>query len=256
MNLKQLQRYKPGWPGKLFNFLLSAFLLISCDDQGAFDCVKKAGKIVEMEIPVGDFKGIFLYDGVDLYIKQGQENNVVLKTGENLAPGVRFETKDGILSIRDENYCNWVRSYGDMAVYVTTNQLQRIKHFGFGQISSVDTLKFESFVVESKNGPGDINLNIKSKSVNVISNSISNISISGATEKLTVGYYYGDGQFDGKNLISHGVSLLHLGTNIIAVHPIEKLTGSIESNGDVYYYHDPETLEVNIKGKGKLVRKY
>lgn len=236
-------------------FLLSLWAFFSCDSEDAFDCIKKTGDIVETELSPEDFHQLHVYDGINVYLSQGEETRIILKTGENLVKKIRFEFNDGVLSIYNDNTCNWVRSYDDLAVYITVNQLQQIKLWGYGNVKSLDTLRFDHLNVESKDGTGDIDLTIQCNSVNVVSNSISNITLSGRVDKLSVGYYYNDGWFHGEKLIARTVSVNHLGTNGIAIYPVEKLKVYIERNGEVYYYNDPDELETEIAGSGQLINK-
>lgn len=240
---------------RFFHFLSLVILLTACNDESAFNCIKTTGDIIKKDIVVEDeFHRIEIYDGIDVYLSQGEETSITLKTGENLIKNIEFVFKEESLIISDNNTCNWARTYGQLAVYITANQLKHIKLWGYGDVNSIDTLRFTDLIVESKNGTGDIKLNMQCKSVNVVSNSISNISLTGTVDNLTVGHYYDDGQFHGQNLIAQNVTVNHLGTNTISVYPVRRLKTYIESNGDVYYCNTPEEMVTNIVGSGQLIQ--
>lgn len=234
-------------PGILFN--------LGCEN-GGFDCIQKAGDQITKTVDAPPFHSINAYDGVNIFIKEGPDQNINLQVGENLSREIIVEVdQEGSLNIRNENSCNWVRSYRDINVFITTNSLSRINQFGYGTIKSEGVLSFPSITVNAKDGVGDIHLEVQNEKLYLVSNTIANFYLSGFTEELVIGNYYSNGRFLGKELVAKKVGITHLGSNTIEVNATESLSGSIQSVGNVHYYGNPSIVDVSITGKGELIKR-
>lgn len=238
----------------IFSFL-SLLWLFGCDSPDAFDCIKKSGTVVEEEVMVGEFKRIFTYDGLQLNLAYGESQKVVIRGGENLIPNVNFELNDDQLIITDDNSCDWTRNYEPIVIEITSNELKEVRSGGYGLIKSINTLNFDDLLVESKEGSGDFDLTVNTDRLRVVNNSISNITISGAANSLSIGHWYNDGRFIGTDLKINEVNVSHNGVNDIYIHVMEKLSGELTSRGNIFYFGDPDSVEVNVSGTGGLINK-
>ena len=118
------------------------FLISGC--SATDDCVKSSGEMISKEIEVPDFDKIIVYNGISLVITQGENYKIELKTGSNLIDDITINVSDGILFLKDNTTCNWVRDYGQTTVYVTTPNLTEIYSKTEKTISSNGILKFPS----------------------------------------------------------------------------------------------------------------
>lgn len=224
-------------------------------ENGGFDCVQKAGDEIIRTIEVPPFHSINAYDGVNIFIKQGSHQEIKLQVGENLFNEIVVKVdQEGFLNIRNENLCNWVRSYKDINVFITTNGLSRINQYGYGTIRSEGLLSFSSITINAKDGVGDIYLEVQNEKLYLVSNTIANFYLAGFTEELIIGNYYSNGRFLGKELVAAKVEITHLGSNTIEVNATESLSGTIRSVGDVHFHGNPPIVDVSITGKGKLIK--
>ena len=67
---------------------------------------------------------------VNLYLRQANENKLVLESGTNLMAKIITEVNsNGVLEIRNENQCNWVRSYDKpINVYLEFKDLDSLEN--------------------------------------------------------------------------------------------------------------------------------
>ncbi len=229
-------------------------LLVGCDDPDAFDCIKKSGETVEQEIAIQAFDRIFVEDDIFLEVAYGENQQVKVKGGKNLIPGVKFEFVGKDLTISNDNKCGWTRGYDPIIVQVITNDLREIESSGYGNIKSTNLLTFDVLAVESKDGSGDFDLNVDINRLRVVNNSISNITITGNANIMVVSHWYNDGKFDGQALSSRQIEVIHNGVNTIKIRPEDKLSGAINSRGNVLYFGNPSEVDVSISGDGKLIQ--
>ena len=236
-------------------FLLTMLALVGCDNPDAFDCVKKSGTVTEEEIVMDEFEKVHIYDGLQLNLVYGEARKVTIRGGENLIPNVDFKVEEGLLTITDGNSCHWVRDYKPVVITITSDRLTEVRSGGYGLVQSLNTLNFDRLLVESKDGSGDFDLDVAVEGLVVVNNSISNITISGTANEFSVGHWYNDGRFIGTDLVVNEAWVAQNGVNDIYFHVKEKLSGQLTSRGNIFYFGNPETIDLAISGTGQLINK-
>ncbi len=228
-------------------------VLVGCNKPESFDCIKSYGTVVNEQVILDTVKQIHLFDGVDIYLQSGEQQKIVKIGGKNVLPKVLLTYDNGVLTIENKNSCNWVRGYKQPTLLLQVPHLSYILHKGYGRITSMDTLKNNIMGINVKDGVGDIDLTVSNTNTTIVSNSNSNITFRGSTNKLNVGYYYDVGKFNGQDLIAKNVTITHLGTNSIIVHATHKISGSIQGRGDLYVYGQPLEIDIDLVGSGQLI---
>ena len=146
----------------ILNFWLVAgmFLLAPACKKDKPDCFKSTGDLVREQREVGGFSTMEIYNNVNVVISQDTLNQVVIEAGENLLKKITTEVKGAALVIRNENKCNWVRSYKkEINAYVSVKDLTKIGLFGHGKITSSNTITTPVFFITNK-GNGDVELQV------------------------------------------------------------------------------------------------
>lgn len=238
----------------LFLFSIAFF---SCDSENANDCFQASGTPITKEFTVGDFKKINISEGIELIIKQGPERKVVVKTGKNLVSGITAEVSDNELFLRNSNGCNWVRDYNTTKVYVTTPTLINVYSSSQFGVKSDGVLNFPSLTLQSgmfsNTASGTFELEVNCNELTIEDNEASYFVISGATNALVVAFYDGDARFDGSNLMAKEVSCFQRSSNEIIVRPLNKISGTIYSTGNVVLKNIPPIVEITQLYQGHLV---
>lgn len=244
----------------IFPFLSLLFLL-GCDKEDAPDCFQTAGKIIEKEIQVDPFDELIVYEGINLFIEQGAEHRVVVKSGENLMNEITANVIDSRLILRNDNGCNFVRDYNITSIHVTVPDLVWLQNAGNKVIKSVGELHFENIWLRSLNQEhakgvytvGDFDLHLVSDYVRVTGDDFSNFFLRGETDYLNLYIANGDGRVEADQLIAGTVEIQHRGTNKLFVNPLQVLKGEIRSTGDVISVNRPPVVEVESFYTGKLI---
>ncbi len=225
------------------------------------DCVKSSGEIILKEFSVPEFDKIIVYNGISLVITQGESYKVEVKTGSNLIDDITVNVTNGMLVLKDNTTCNWVRDYGQTTVYVTTPKLSEIYSKTEKNITSNGELNFPNLKLVAMDehdhyegtGTGDFMLDINNESLVIEANNISQFVISGKTKNFYIGVYDGNGIVNAQNLVANEINFYQRGTNIILVNPINSLKGEIYSYGNVISLSKPAIVEVTEHYKGKLI---
>ncbi|WP_029035132.1 head GIN domain-containing protein [Salinimicrobium terrae] len=243
----------------IFPFL-SLLLLSSCDTEDAPDCFQTSGEIVEKELQVEPFNELIVFEDIDLFIEQGTEYKVVVKTGENLLNEISAEVIDDRLILRNDSGCNFFREYDVTSIHVTVPNLVWIQNAGNRVINSVGELHFKNIWLRSLNQErakgvytvGDFDLHLFSENVRVTGDDFSNFFLRGETDYLNLYIANGDGRVEAQDLIAGTVEIQHRGTNKLIVNPQQVLKGEIRSTGDVISVNRPPVVELESFYTGKL----
>ena len=234
---------------------------ISCNSEDALDCFQTAGKTITKEVIVEPFTTIVVQEKVEMIIKEGPTQKIVIETGKNLMPEIKVTVTDGELLLENFNSCNIIRDYGLTKVYVTAPNITKIRNSSEQAIRSEGVLTYPELYLMSVGNKslfsslGDFYITLDNTSLRVWSNGISNLHIDGKTENLNLNYSDGDTRFEGKNLIADNVIVRQISTNDIKINPQLSLKGSILSIGNVISYNKPPIVEVEELYTGKLIFK-
>ena len=245
---------------KRITHILVLFLIIACDSENSGDCFQKTGSIIQQEIAVATFDKILVNRDIELVIKEGAEQKVIIETGANLLNDVEAAVLDGKLTLTDNNTCNYVRDYGITKVYVTSPNITEIRSSTQYDISSDGILTYPSLTVLSEDfGAPDtftsanFRLQIDNKTFRLVFNNLSNCFISGKTENLNLTFAAGTSRFEGRDLIAQKVQLWNRASNDMIVNPQQEIKGTISGTGHVISVNRPPLIEVEELYKGRLI---
>ncbi|RZN84300.1 MAG: DUF2807 domain-containing protein [Winogradskyella sp.] len=245
---------------KRLTCLICTLFILSCDSDSALDCFQTAGSIIQEEFLVTNFEKILVNRDVELIIKQGVFQNVVVETGENLLNDITVEVIANQLVLTDNNNCNYVRDFGITKVYVTTPNLTEIRCSTQFEIKSDGILDFDNLDLVSEDFSlpdsfpiGDFRLQLDVENLKIVSNNLSFFYLSGEAENMSVNFPAGNGRLEAENLIAQNISLFHRGSNDMLVNPQQSITGSIVSTGNVISFNQPPIIDVEETFNGRLI---
>ena len=205
------------------------FLVAGCSGEAPV-CFKSTGKMVEKEVNVESFDRVLVNRDISLVISQGNAYKVRIETGKNLLNDIEVKLVDNRLHLTDNNICNFVRDYGVTKIYLTTPDLKEIRSSTQYDIISNGILNFnnltlisEDYIEKETFTVGDFRLEVNTNKLSVVTNNISSQFISGQTDELYVGYFAGNGRFEGANLIAQHVEISHRGSNDMIVNPQQSM---------------------------------
>ena len=236
------------------------FLILACDSEKVNDCFQRTGSIIQKEIVVSSFDRILVNRDIELILKGGAEQKIIVETGKNLINDIEAVVNDGRLILTDNNTCNYVRDYGITKFYITSPNITEIRSSTQYDISSDGVLTFPSLTILSEdfNAPdtftnGNFNLQIDNNTFRLVFNNLSNCFISGKTNNLHITFAAGTSRFEGRDLVAQNVTLWNRGSNDMIVNPEQSIKGKISGAGNVISVNKPPVIEVEELYKGKLI---
>jgi hypothetical protein len=241
---------------KFGNYLLIIFILsfTACKKDHMLECFKSSGETTTETRDVSPFVNIDLTDNVDLIIKPNSSFYIKVTAGENLIDGIITELSGNTLYIRNENRCNWMRSFDNTyTVEIGMDKPEVINYFGSGDINCLDTIRTGDFTFNCTNGSGSINFLLNCTTTHLNNHT-------GRTDIHAKGFsgvsyiYINDvGTMDASELVTYYSYLRNRSTGDMKVNVVQELGVEILYNGNIYYSGNPVKIDQQITGKGKLI---
>ncbi len=235
--------------------LMMVVALGSCKKASVGDCFKTAGEKITEDRILPPFHKILLYDNVNLVLDQGYPTQCVVETGKNLMDGITTVVNElGALEIRNNNECNWIRSFDQpLTVYLTLQDLDTLEYMSIGNISTLDTLFLDTLEVNLFEGAGRIDLLIHTTELRAgLHYGTQELNISGISG-LSYLYSAGFGVVDTRNLYSGSVYMSNVSGNHMYTRASRVLEATIYGLGNIYYYGDPPSVDFSQQGSGQLI---
>lgn len=234
--------------------------MLACNSEHANDCFQTSGAIIQQEIMLPSFTKILVNRDIELIIKEGIEQKVVIETGTNLLSDVTAVIDEDKLVLTDNNTCNYFRDYNITKVYVTSPNITEIRSSTQYDVRSDGVLTYPTLTIfsEDYSAPdsftiGNFHLQLDNNTFNIVFNNLSNCYVSGATNNLNITFASGTSRFEGRNLLAQHVSLWNRSSNDMIINPQQSVSGTISGTGNVISVNQPPIVNVEQLYKGRLI---
>ena len=214
----------------------------------SFSCTKAPltnGEVVTEMRQLDNFDIINLYDNIDVTLINSDVFKIEITTGENLVTNIIADVIEGKLYLRNENTCNWIRSYDcplEAKIYFS-GKLSAINYESVGNLYSDSYIVDDSisrFDLNIEDGSGDIKLKINCDCFYMESHSGTNaVSIIGKSRYCYI-YQNGLGPILAENFITDKADVYSYKSNDIYVQCRNNLKASIYNMGNIYYKGQPK----------------
>lgn len=236
--------------------ILVSIFFLSCEKSPLPDCFKNTGTVVTEERTVGEFNSVLLRHNVNLHLRQSSVNKLTVEAGSNLMNKIETTVNDdGQLEIRNDNACNWVRSYDiPIDVYLDFVRLDSLEYRSIGDVNTVNSIVLDTFKLDILEGAGRISFKVDANILYCgFAYGTADVLLSGNCE---ISYIYSAayGRIDNRDLISKFVYVNNKSSNDMFLYAATELSASIENIGNIYYAGDPPTVNFSQSGSGKLIK--
>ncbi|MGQ0827483.1 MAG: head GIN domain-containing protein [Bacteroidota bacterium] len=235
----------------IFFALLSLMCFSTCKKENMCDCFKSTGSIVTKTREISGFTKIFVEDNMNVFITEDPSFEVKIETGDNLLSLIKTEVVDGTLFIRNDNKCNWVRSYDKpFNVYIKMPVIEYITSNGTGNIKSLNTLTTDKFDIQTKNS-GNIELTINNTSIHSHIHGSADVTLHGITNEhscsiVGTGYLYCSNLQTKYTWIQTGtIGMCYISATDLLIYRIDQI-------GNIYCNTRPANIEKTQNGTGQL----
>lgn len=208
---------------------------------------KGSGKLVKEEKNVADFNAVNMQCAGNVYVKQGEQESMMIETDDNIISMLRYDIKKGKLIIYSEANINPTK----LNVYVTMINVKGLKMSGSGTIKAETPLRAEDMHIRM-DGSGTITIDELSaaKTISEINGS-GNINLKGKTSENKI-EINGSGNFNAKDFEAENTKIEINGSGDCYVTAKSALNVEIAGSGNVNYKGEPNKIHQEIVGSGKI----
>ena len=239
-------------------FVVIGWVLFACKKPENRSCVKSAGEDTELTHQLESFDKLDIGPNMKIVLVQGSAEKIVIRGGKNLVNFIQFDITDGMLTLVNENKCNFLRSYKhEIEVEIHFVNLINVLFKGTKELKCASELSvpFLTFVIEE--GAGTCNLDVNCTALYLISGfGWGNFVVNGSTNYVKIdlrdnsfGNFNGLQVQDSATVISSSSEKMEVNLNAINARV------ETSSYGDIWYIGTPTSLEYNRYGEGELIDK-
>lgn len=209
------------------------------------------GNVKEESRDLSGFTAIAASHGVDVYISQGSTGSVKVKADENLLDNILTKVEDGVLYMKVETP---VRQAKTLAVYVTMNDLRKIKGSGGSDIYVEGKFRFSELEIAMSGGSDLYIKDMEAQHVNCITSGGSDTHLAGRADKL-MAEAQGGSDIKAKDLVVKSCKVKAHGGSDAVVHVTGDLEAEAHGASDVIYYGSPKVLSQKSYGASDIISK-
>jgi hypothetical protein len=237
------------WKLMIAAIVVLPMALVSCHDEWMIG-ISGQGEIVEQTIILDNFDGFVSDIPADIYLTQGDNQEVVFKAQQNIIDNIELERVDGgIWTIR---YHQLVRYSKPVKIYITIPTLTKAGINGSCNITGLTSFTGLDQLKLFISGSGNIDLDFDSQKLNATISGSGNLNLSGTTDQVNL-IVSGSGSFHGMDLATPRAELTITGSGSARITVEEFLKVNVTGSGNVYYDGNPE-LDVHVSGSGSVSR--
>ena len=237
---------------KIIIATLLSLCLFSCNfDLNLNSGIKGNGNLTSEERMITKpFSSIKASEGLDVYLTQSDNENIIVETDENLQELILTEVKDGVLNIHTKESIGRASA---KKITISFKTISSITATSGSNVLSTNTLNIDELNLKTTSG-SDMNLKVNSKILNCTSTSGSDLNLTGKTEKFNAEATSGS-DIEAKELIALYSNVKATSGADISVNTEKILVAKATSGGDIKYYGDPEKIDKSNNSSGNVSKR-
>jgi hypothetical protein len=223
--------------------LFPLFLFNSCFMQ----CLDGSGVVITEERPVEAIHSIMLEGPGKVILHKGGKETLSLKADENLLPLIETKVSAGVLTISTTKCIGKFSAY---EINIGIEELKSIENSGSGSIRGLDSFKGEVIKLK-QSGSGDINVEIKAKTLVVRQSGSGEISLSGNADEQNI-EVSGSGDYDATQFKTSKSKAEVTGSGSCDIWVEKELDALVSGSGDIRYKGSPKQVNSKVTGSGAI----
>lgn len=218
------------------------------DDDDSIGCKRGNGDVVLQQIYIPDFHSIDLGTSGNVYIRQGDIQQVEVEIDENLVDEIRRTVRNGKWDIE---FDRCIKKLSRFDIYITVPDIRALKISGSGDMIGENDF-FGDDLELTISGSGNMDISFTGYSIDTRISGSGNIRLEGKADRIDH-EVPGSGNLSAFNLPTGIVKINTSGSGDSEVTVSDRLIARISGSGDIYFKGDPET-DIVISGSGDVVR--
>jgi hypothetical protein len=228
----------------LFISFLIAIMIQSCDTI-IFE--RGNGDLAIRTIAVDEFKEIFLNGNYQVFLEQGEDPKVVIKTDDNLVDLITVESRRGTLAITN---IKRIKGSDGIKIFITYGKLERLISGGASSVFTNTPIVGNQLEL-SMSGAGVMDLELEVTDLEVQLSGAGLIILEGEVEQQAVSLT-GAGSLESFDLKSTNCEITISGVGGAEINVTGNLIAKISGLGGIEYRGSPKDIRREVSGIGKI----
>lgn len=226
---------------------IAALSIAACSHAQMRPNVRGNGDVVTKERKTESFTGIRVSSGIDVYLKQGNNESMSVEADENLHEYIVTEVRGGVLNVyTDAN----IREAKRKRVYVTMKEVNSVKTTSAGDVVGQTPVKTERLEL-SASSAGDIKLEVYAREIDLNISSSGDITLTGEAEKLN-GDLSSAGDLNAYELSVKEADISASSAGNADINVSERIRARASSAGDINYSGNPKFVDAHSSSAGSI----
>ncbi len=209
--------------------------------------VQGDGKVVKETRVVSSFDGIDVSGAFNVYLKQGDHEEVVIEADENLQPAIRAEVHGSTLVIDTKKPISHPAS---LNVFITFKDLKKAEISGAVNIITESKVSFSDFTLHTS-GASDVRMELSAQKLDLNSSGASKLRLSGTATDVSADLS-GACDIFGFDLVCDNFTVDLSGAGKAQIHVNKKINAEISGAGNIRYKGNPSVINQSVSGAGSI----
>jgi len=232
---------------RVLTLTIAAISIVACSQAQIRPSVRGNGDVVTKERKTESFTGVKVSSGIDVYLKQGDNESMSVEADENLHEYIITEVRGGVLNVyTDAN----IRQAERKRVYVTMKEIKSLRTTSAGDIVGQTPVKTDRLEL-SASSAGDIKLEVYASEIDLNISSSGDITLSGEAEKLN-GDLSSAGDLNAYDLLVKEADLSASSAGNADIKVSERIRARASSAGDINYMGNPKYVDAHSSSAGSI----
>ncbi|MFB9294675.1 head GIN domain-containing protein [Persicitalea jodogahamensis] len=229
----------------LFSALFLFVLLLPARAQ-----LRGNGVIKSENRSIREVRAVKVNKGIDLYIRQGDNEKLTLEADENLLKYFVSDVSNGTLTLTIDKTFVQAKT---LKAYLTVRSLERLESSGGSDVYSEGVLRAEKMICQASGG-SDVRLELDVKNMTINTSGGADAYLKGLASQLQVSAS-GGSDIKARDLRADVVKATASGGADVHVFADLRLTARASGAGSVYYYGDPQEVNQSSSGGGDVKKR-
>ena len=205
--------------------------------------------LVRESRPIANVTAVSLRNSGDLFITQGDREELIVEAQKALLPKILTEVEKGTLVLSMKPSAFHVGMDAKIKFYLTVKRLDKIALSGSGDVRAVSLTADKLDIATS--GSGNVHIDsLTAQEVTVRISGSSDVKLAGKVSSQSI-KIAGSGNYGAPELKSGTTSVAIAGSGDAVLWATDALSISIAGSGDVTYYGQPKIAQ-SVAGSGKV----
>jgi hypothetical protein len=212
--------------------------------------VKGNGNVTEQVRQVDEFDEIKVSRGMNVYISQGSPAKVLVIADSNLHEVIKTDVDGGVLEIYVDENVRWAK---EKKVMITVEKLSGVETTSGSNVWSQGQIKSDNLELKASSGANQT-MDVDAKFLSAGCSSGANIKLSGLAREAELEASSG-ANLKGQDMKADRCKMRASSGANVSSAVIEKLDATASSGGNIVYWGEPTSTEIQQSSGGNIHKK-